>query len=623
MPESPYRAGNPVGGSPAFVGREDILRRVLRVLANPDENAIVLYGQRRIGKSSVLQELAARLTDVGAYSPVYFDLQDKAARSLDAVLMELAQRIATQLGAPTPVGWAEDAQARFKNEFLPQILERLPSSHSLVLLFDEFDVLDGPSGQQAGAAFFPYLRDLLALSPRLQFVFVIGRRPEELSTLTLSVFKGVPSERISLLDESETTKLITLSQANGTLIWTQDTSAEVFRLAGGHPFLTQQLCQEIWEKIHDNEDAEYHPIENLPTVTIEDVNTAVPAALRSATNALEWLWNGLGPAARIVASALAGAGVGVISQEELEHRLHESGVRLLIGELRNAPRTLQDWDLIEPVDGGYRFRVEMLRRWIADNKPLFRVQAEIDYVQPLAENLFQAAYSFYQSGQLNEALTELRRVVLINPNHLRGTELLAELLIVEDELGEARLLLERLYQHNPAVARPRLVQVLGLQAQKSVEAQTQLALYERILQLEPSHVEATDFVFRVRLAEVETLEKSGDYKAALDLTRQLYNRFPTRRSQLPDIDVLKQKTHLADLYSQARIALDAQRHDEAISMLIDVIRLEPHYAEATHLLHLAVTSEDVNKLMLEGDIDSQAGTTCQVLKYVDKERANE
>lgn len=113
-------------------------------------------------------------------------------------------------------------------------------------------------------------------------------------------------------------------------------------------------------------------------MTVADVDIAVPTALRSAINALEWLWDGLGPAARIVASALAGAGAGSINQAELERRLQESSIRMLIGELQNAPRTLQEWDLVEPADGGYRFRVEMLRRWIAENKPLSRVQEEID-----------------------------------------------------------------------------------------------------------------------------------------------------------------------------------------------------------------------------------------------------
>ena len=90
------------------------------------------------------------------------------------------------------------------------MLKKLPEGHSLVVLFDEFDVLDTPTKNQAGAAFFPYLRDLLTASPRLQFVFVIGRRPEDLSNLTLSVFKGVRSELISLLTRGNRCNLCAL-----------------------------------------------------------------------------------------------------------------------------------------------------------------------------------------------------------------------------------------------------------------------------------------------------------------------------------------------------------------------------------------------------------------------------
>ncbi len=54
-PINPYIAGDPVGTSPAFVGRDDVLREVLKVLRNPTKSAITLYGQRRIGKTSMLQ----------------------------------------------------------------------------------------------------------------------------------------------------------------------------------------------------------------------------------------------------------------------------------------------------------------------------------------------------------------------------------------------------------------------------------------------------------------------------------------------------------------------------------------------------------------------------------------
>ena len=38
---NPYMAGDPVGKEPSFVGREDVLRDVLRVLRHPQQNAIL------------------------------------------------------------------------------------------------------------------------------------------------------------------------------------------------------------------------------------------------------------------------------------------------------------------------------------------------------------------------------------------------------------------------------------------------------------------------------------------------------------------------------------------------------------------------------------------------------
>lgn len=50
MKTNPYIAGNPGGGQKAYVGPMNVLKDVLRVLKNPNDNALVLYGQRRIGK---------------------------------------------------------------------------------------------------------------------------------------------------------------------------------------------------------------------------------------------------------------------------------------------------------------------------------------------------------------------------------------------------------------------------------------------------------------------------------------------------------------------------------------------------------------------------------------------
>ena len=636
FPVNPYIAGNPVGDSAAFIGRADVLRDVLRVLRRPQDNAVVLYGQRRIGKTSILQHLAAWLSRSRRFRPVYFDLQDKAALPLDRVLQELARTVAHALGQPEPDLGSDPAMA-FRQAWLPSVLDGLPDGCSLVLLFDEFDVLAAPSAEQAASALFPYLRDLLTSDRgRMQFVFVVGRNVDDLDNIALSLFKGILARRVSLLSRDDTANLVRLSESNGTLIWTDEAVERVWALTCGHPFLTQQLCSHVWEQAYDAEP------DGAPVVP-EDVDGSIAGAVEASRHALEWLWDGLPPAERVVVSALAEAGCDPITQDGLEQLLHESGVRVVIRELQNAPQLLQDWDLLEPVDGGYRFRVELLRQWIVKHKPLKRVQEELDRIAPIAENLYQAGLGYYRGGQLDQAVGSLRQAVGLNPNHVRANQLLADILLAQGQLSEAQQLLERLYEYQPAAARPRLVQSLLTQSQFIENEYYLSALYERVLELDPAQpeaiagrrsvwqrrgdakladgdleeaLEAYQMVGLVdRMAEVEqemrhrdlnvqlealeALEQDRRYQDALVLAHDLADEYPDMRDWLSDLERLQRQVDLADLYQHALGALHSGDRQTAQTLLAQVVSLYPGYEDATRYLHLAVTGEDVAGLRAE------------------------
>ena len=560
IPLNPYIAGNPVGDSPAFIGRADVLREVLRILRRSQDNAIVLYGQRRIGKTSILEHLAAQLPREGPYCPVYFDLQDKTDWPLDRVLRELARTIACALGQPAPGGSIElaevlrlDPEAGFRREWLPAVLGDLAEGSSLVLLFDEFDVLADPQKEQAAAAFFPYLRGLLVDDPgRLQFIFVIGRNVDDLDTIALSLFKGTPYQRVSLLSQEDTAELVRLSEANDTLRWFNGAAERVWQLTCGHPFLTQQLCSHVWERTYDGDPGE------LPTVTPEDVDAAVPDALEASRNTLEWLWDGLPPAERVVAAALAEAGPNPITREGLEQLLRESGVRVVIRELQNAPQLLQEWDLIEPIVGGYRFRVELLRRWIAEHKPLKRVQEELDRIEPAAEGLYQVALGLYRSGQLKEAIAPLRQAVSLNPNHVRANQLLADILLAQRQPDEARQLLERLYEYQPAAARSRLVRAVLAQAKAAESDDEQLALYEQALELDATRREAAAGRQRVWERRGDAALESGDLDTALEAYRMA-----GLAKGIAHVEELQRQQAMAKVEVQARAHARAQRWADA------------------------------------------------------------
>lgn len=626
-PQNPYVAGNPVGNSRSFVGRADILREVLRVLRDPERHAIVLHGQRRIGKTSILQHLVSslRTQHSGIYRPIYFDLQDKAKWSLGDVLVDQARGIASALGLPTPVPDGDPA-AWFRTTWLPSVLANLSPETSLVILFDEFDVLADARAEHAASAFFPFLRQLLEEAQgRVRLVFVIGRNIDDLANIAHALFKSLPAERVGLFARDDAEVLMRLAEANGTMAWEDAAIDRAWALTSGHPFLLQQLCWELWEKLHEDEGP-------ASRATVADVDQVAARTLDSAVNVFEWIWKGLPPAQRVVASALAGAGANAISQEALEKLLLNSGVRVVIRELRDAPQLLEDWDLIEPAGGGYRFRVELLRRWIAKTKPLARVQKELDSIEPIAENLYRAGEGHYKAGALDAAAGLLRQARGLNPNHLRASELLADILIATREWTEARHLLEQLHEYNPPAARGRLVQVLMELTDSAGSEEDRLALLERVLkvqrhpeaeaarrqiwidrgdrarsagQLEEAasayqeagsadlHQSVLDELLRMKLDDLMRklagLERTEQFAKALEAIHEAGSKFDGLKDWGPEVTRLTRAAEVSASYHQAVGALAKKDEETGIRLLAGIISVEPRYKDAAKLLYEAVS----------------------------------
>jgi len=193
---NPYVIGNAVGNSAAFVGREDLLQDVRNVLQHSQQNAIVLYGQRRIGKTSILKELEAKLTDEG-YLPIYFNLQDKGKLPLEKVNQELAKKISDKLNDQSQLA-------------LEDLLSNWNSPKTLVILFDEFEAFAGNNfqEQQASQEFFPYWREIISKvdKTKLNFVFTLGRKVNELNPQAMSLLKDIPSKKVSLFDKKSTVR---------------------------------------------------------------------------------------------------------------------------------------------------------------------------------------------------------------------------------------------------------------------------------------------------------------------------------------------------------------------------------------------------------------------------------
>lgn len=519
QPLNPYVVGNSVGGSPAFVGREDILQNVHSILNNPRQNAILLHGQRRIGKTSILGELQTQLQKEQICYPIVFDLLGKAHWPVEQVIQELANKISEVLNKAKPQ-LGDDPKTYFQQTWLPEVLTTIDKP--LILLFDEFDALDDDliKHTKTETEFFSYLYNLMKVSEiKLNFIFVIGCNIGDLTQIASALLKGIPTKRVSLLDQADTFRLITLAEANQTLHWSEKAKKAVWQLTQGHPYLTQQIGYCVWEQLHQT--SEKSPPEVLP----KHIEQAMPMILERSEGAIHWLWGGLEAAQKVFISAVAEASNKnnkFTTKKQLDTLLSTIGIKISVPALTFAPQFLKnEWDLIiENKSGCYSFKVNLLRRLFAHYKPLHSVKHELNRLEPEANKYYQQAEQFVKDKKLEQALDFLERVLRLNPNHIEAYQLQANVLLDLGKLDEAINKLKKFYHDHPDEARPLLVQTLWNMAQSAKRESEQLKIYEEILEYDKDQVDTKKKIQMIWKQRAERYLRDEDCKSAITAYQQ-------------------------------------------------------------------------------------------------------
>ncbi len=91
---NPYIAGRAISSARGFCGSRRCHSGGAREFQHTDRNAVVLFGQRRIGKTSILLNLRSRLSSP-QFVTVYVDLMDRARQPLNQVLFKSPARLRT------------------------------------------------------------------------------------------------------------------------------------------------------------------------------------------------------------------------------------------------------------------------------------------------------------------------------------------------------------------------------------------------------------------------------------------------------------------------------------------------------------------------------------------------
>jgi GTP pyrophosphokinase len=245
---NPYTL-RPVSGE-GFYGRNNELRDLVNNLRDvqPGE-AVLLWGPRRIGKTSLLLQFQQHVMSSEDYVLAFVDMQKLSGRSTTMFLRDIVKAIVKALPenstakAPTLARMKRDPLGYFRG-----FLENSPALHNkhIVLILDEFQLLSALYDEVVTLADINrYFRSMIQHRQGLSLIFCGGgvletllRQPEAAFLLEL-----VRHQEIGCLDEAAARQLIV--QPAHRVRYDDAAVDYLVGITAGHPYYLQWLCGEL------------------------------------------------------------------------------------------------------------------------------------------------------------------------------------------------------------------------------------------------------------------------------------------------------------------------------------------------------------------------------------------
>jgi ABC-type multidrug transport system ATPase subunit len=373
---NPYIAGSAVSGAEMFFGREDVFAFIRRNLIGRHSNhTVVLYGQRRTGKTSVLYQLHRHL-DPG-YWCVFIDLHGLNLDGLGNFMQGIATAISRDLRrdhqvtveVPERSAFLADPAAAFERAFLDQVWAAI-GDNQLVLMLDEAVRLDEEiRAGRLDRGVFDYLRHLMQHNERLNFVFSLGSGIEELSRDYAFLFSVSLYHRISFLEPSAARDLITLP-ARGHYELTEQAVGRILQITSAHAYYTQLVCHCVFDAWARNPAA---------TIGADDVDDALAEAVELGSANLTYVWLDSSPAEQVLMAGIATATQGgstAVTVDQARQAWRDAGVDVPDHEITRALRGLTGREVITG-HSAYSFTVDLQRLWLARHRRLDWVKDDL------------------------------------------------------------------------------------------------------------------------------------------------------------------------------------------------------------------------------------------------------
>lgn len=408
---SPYVIGNPVGAN-MFFGRKDVLEKVERRLRRGSSGVVLLEGNRRVGKTSILKHLdESDLLD--GFVTAYWTMQ-AAKGSKDAggitdeqffyriarililslykaqknfavpVIGDVSQGLSlaslyTVLDQEFKSAFTHDQAFDLLDQCIESIFATLPNLN-LVLMIDEFDKLHEGIENGVTSGFVPEnLRSFIHKYSRLSVIIAGTTKLKRLREDYWSALFGLGTKiSVEGLDTDSALNLVT-KPVEGKLAFGAN-AQKIVALCGNHPFLIQKFCDDVFQVCAE---------QNKRSVTAPVMEAATTVFIETDEH-FRFLWdfmeNNFKRYLTIIVDELSQERT-LVTMRLIDEKLKSEGVSVPIGKLGSELEALCDLGILslkkEQGSKVYSLVVPLFGQWVSLNRDSAGYKA--DAIVELAE----------------------------------------------------------------------------------------------------------------------------------------------------------------------------------------------------------------------------------------------
>jgi WD40 repeat protein len=376
--KNPYYAGKPIRDPSMFFGRKYLREFLMHNLVSPGQNpSIVLYGERKTGKTSILFQIEdGRLNPGSEFIPVYIDMNKMIIKDDYEFLSYVVSLIQGAIGKrhiqmlEIPLEEKENPHLYFKDIFLQNVADSVEEKRILFLI-DEYEGIEKKvSEEKLSKEILSFLKSVIEPEIKLDFIFTGSKDIEDLIyfdewsyTLGASV-----SRKISFLREKDATKLI--KDPVGKKVWYTNRAVKMLlEISGCHPYFLQHICFNLVTLLNENKSF---------TADIDEVEEVIEGILKDPMPQLEFLWTRFTENQQLLVSFLAEViqkQGGSINEERIIDEFKAKYIKFSgdANTILNDLGYLVEKDILKRKRYRYSFCADIFRQFVAEHYPFERV----------------------------------------------------------------------------------------------------------------------------------------------------------------------------------------------------------------------------------------------------------